>query len=336
MRRVVIIGEDHLWIWGPPSGGAVIDPVDPRTLTISWPWGSQSYELSLIRPSDRVTAVSADRRRLTVAWGSELVPGGAPSALSQVPEPAVLVDGARAQMPVTVSRVEDLGEGVGTVHLAEALPMPLTPGAAELHWPTRAATIPAADVGTSRVRQVMWRVDYSPSVDGSIRPLRSEVGTLAVARMRFDTGLTDAQVATEWPSLGQPPAGQAGWERMRLAALTTLESRIITAGILRDAGIDDVHGAQLVRLHSLLTVQQILTDRHIGGRDQGPALQLVAGMIDAEQNSAFGSLAWVDVNGDGLPNAGEANASTYVQATSAGTFPRRPGERRCIDIWGAR
>ena len=313
MIRTCTIGSDYDFVWTPP-GGAIVDTAADVTLVVSWPGGSQTYDLALDRAADVVTFVSDDRRRLTVTYSA------APAAFGSVPEPAVLTDGARAQIPVSVTRHEVIGALSGYVHLGAALPtrVALT-AAARLHYVRRTVKLEAAHIWTTPAKAVRWRVAYNPVINGVAGQETYDSGVLVIARIPFATGLTDQDVSRYWPSLGAVAAGLSGWESARELALADLRDRIVAAGVLRGASVDQLSGTQFRRVHGLLTARHILLDRHVAGRDQTAALDRLDADIDVAMKAALASLLWLDSDGDGTVDSSETQVAGYVSITSCGT-----------------
>lgn len=313
MIRTCTIGSDYDFVWTPP-GGAIVDTAADVTLVVSWPGGAQTYDLALDRAADVVTAVSDDRRRLTVTYSA------APAAFGSVPEPAVLTDGAQAQIPVSVTRHEVIGALSGYVHLGAALPtrVALT-AAARLHYVRRTVKLDAAHIGTAPTKAVRWRVTYSPVTNGVAGQETYDSGVLVIARIPFATGLTDQDVSRYWPSLGAVATGLPGWEYARELALADLRDRIVAAGVLRGASVDQLSGTQFRRVHGLLTARHILLDRHVAGRDQTAALDRLDADIDVAMKAALASLLWLDSDGDGTVDSSETQVAGYVSITSCGT-----------------
>ena len=112
---------------------------------MAWPAGSQTYTLAR-RRDDTITALSTDRRRLTLAWSDD----GAPAdLLAGNPMPAHVSRDSLAQIPVRVVRLVSLGTGNGVVELADALPQAVNPVGGYLEYLTVSCTIPDEDVPTS-------------------------------------------------------------------------------------------------------------------------------------------------------------------------------------------
>lgn len=313
MIRTCTIGSDYDFVWTPP-GGAIVDTAADVTLVVSWPSGAQTYDLALDRAADVVTFMSDDRRRLTVTYSA------APAAFGSVPEPAVLTDGAQAQIPVSVTRHEVIGALSGYVHLGAALPtrVALT-AAARLHYVRRTVKLEAAHIGTAPTKAVRWRVTYSPVINGVAGQETYDTGVLIIARVPFSTGLTDQDVSRYWPSLGAVAAGLPGWESARELALADLRDRIVAAGVLRGASVDQLSGTQFRRVHGLLTARHVLLDRHIAGRDQSAALDRLDADIGVAMKAALASLLWLDSDGDGTVDSSETQVAGYVSITSCGT-----------------
>lgn len=327
-NRKLTIGADYDFVWFPPSG---VYTLQSLTLTVYWPSGTLTYSLDDARliddepAEDRVAAVSADRKRLTVAWGAT-----APVSVLRVPEPAMYVDVGRASIPVGIVRIEEATApdesipdfGTGYVDLAEALPHGIGSATndARLRFSARYGQISFGGIGTTPRRAVRWTVGYDPSGPTAPSPAAAGIidsGILVICRHPFDTHLTDAGVHAFWPSIGPVPMGWAGWASAREAAGLDLEGRI-GAVIPRDKHVDMVDGGQFVRLHALLTARQILLGRMVQGIGVTSALDILLAEIEAEQARMFARLADIDLNDDGLVDDGETDTAAQGSGTAGG------------------
>lgn len=310
----VRIGEDFLFQVRPAQPLAVGLTC---SLAVAWPAGAETYTLAR-RTDDTITALSTDRRRLTLTWGND----GAPAdLLAGNPMAAHLSRDSFAQIPVRVVRVVSLGSGNGVVELADALPQSVNPVGGYVEYLTVSCTIPAADVPTSPVRPVAWRMTYTPWVGGASTPQRAEAGVLAVVRDRFETGLTDAAALTH-----------ASWLRQSLTAATpTLAPWIESAeGLLvssirahrqmpADAWEDALSGRQFLRAHCLAVEVVVCDDLIARGVDRTARREQAAADMVAELDRVFSRLEWVDADGDGVVDTGEGAAAAFVPTASSGT-----------------
>ena len=138
--RKLLTGLSHVFRWSNADGVLASNP----TLTIDWPAGAQSYSLTLSRQVDQVTALSADRRTLTVTWGGS---GSPTTAISgDQPAPVVLQSIGLVGASLRVVRVVTDDGIEGTLELAEPVPhqVAFTVNPANLHWLQRQATIRAS------------------------------------------------------------------------------------------------------------------------------------------------------------------------------------------------
>ena len=111
--RKLLTGLSHVFRWSNADGVLNSNP----TLTVDWPAGAQSYSLTLSRQVDQVTALSADRRTLTVTWGGS---GSPTTAISgDQPAPVVLQSIGLVGAALRVVRVVTDDGTEGTLELAE-------------------------------------------------------------------------------------------------------------------------------------------------------------------------------------------------------------------------
>lgn len=310
----VRIGQDHLFQVRPAQPLAVGATC---SLTVAWPAGSQTYTLAR-RRDDTITALSTDRRRLTLTWSDD----GAPAdLLAGNPMPAHVSRDSLAQIPVRVVRLVSLGTGNGVVELADALPQAVNPVGGYLEYLTVSCTIPDEDVPTSPVRPVAWRMTYTPWVGGASTPQRVETGVLAVVRDRFETGLTDAAALTHAP-----------WLRSALTAATptlapwieSAEGTLVSAirahqAMPADTWEDALSGRQFLRAHCLAVEVAVCDDLIARGVDRTARREQAAADMVAELDRVFSRLEWVDADGDGVVDAGEGGAAAFTPTASSGT-----------------
>lgn len=116
--RKVRLGQDYRFQWSPAR---LMTVPTSATAVVVWPSGSQSYSLT-IRGNDTVTAVSSDRRQITVTVGTS---GALASLIDGNPMPAMLVNAATQEIPVLLTRVVSSG----VYELADPLPLVAAPPA---------------------------------------------------------------------------------------------------------------------------------------------------------------------------------------------------------------
>lgn len=318
--RKLITSTAHRFRWWPPTDGVVSS--DP-TLTISWPAGVQTYTLALARESDTVTAISADRRTLTVTWGSS----GSPTVLASPDEPAAaqLVGVGVVDVPVRVVRVVTAASNglSGTVDLADPLPHPILVSSLALHWHERSALVNSAHVPAVTTDGVRWSVPYTASLGGVSVAYGRDMGVLRVVAMPFATGLTDARLLGLLPDLRARPTGQSSWASQREAALDDLVVRIRSRIAPR---IEDVLPGRDYELpHAYLTGALIAEAQ--GRADAADRLRVLA---DEDIARRLALVDWMDLDRDGVVDAGETDtgASGSLAAgigstlTSASIIPR--------------
>lgn len=303
MRHKLTIGQSDSFVWSPPASG-VYATIGTATLSIYFASQTRTYTLTQ-RADDAITAISSDRKRLTVTWGSD----GAISTLADMPAPVFIVGGAESQVPANVLRVVSSGTLSGTFELADPLPVAVNTGAA-LRWQMMRATVSSAHLPASPVRAVKYTVSMTADRFGQSADVLDR-GVLSVVRAAFATGLTDAtlkQVAP-WTASHLPP-GQSSWDGIIASTALDLESRIDRA-LPSGSYADDVAGAQFRRAHELLTIVAICDEMAGRGIDRSALRERAVADFAEEFRAIMGALDWLDLDGDGAVSAGETGQAAY-------------------------
>lgn len=316
MLRKLAIGTDYRFRWTPPrdEGLATL-----ATLTVSWPTGTLTYDLEG-RESDTVTAVSADRRRITVTYGDT---GPIESLMFSNPAPVYLQNGAFNQVPCRVIRLVsvEMDESDppvpvgGVLELAEQLPVGVITGGT-LEWLTLSADIELADIPATPVRAVRWQVAYTSTEWGQAGTGSIDRGTLAVVHAPFATGLTDASMAriAPWTSTSRP-AGQSSWADQIDAGLDLLVSRILP-NLAEGTWEDDLVGEPWLRAHALATQIVILQDLQSRGVDRTAALEEIQKEFIEEIKNRMARPEWIDLDSDDVIDPGEGAAGVRAATTA--------------------
>jgi hypothetical protein len=309
--RKLINGRDCVFWWTPAEGVITGSPL----LVIDWPSGSSAYQLDATREPDTVTAISADRRTLSVTWGLS----GSPSVVSDTdqPAPAVLAGVGVSGAAVRVVRVASQTLIAGTLELAEPLPHVVLIDALSplsLHWSARTAFVPAVDQPARTTRNIRWTVDYDsqhPSGAGPIEYLRDR-DVLHTVSMPFATGLTDAELLEVVPDLKARPSGQGTWRAQREAALDEL------MGIIRKRiapRVEDVlPGRPYANAHAYLTAARVLDGRLSAGPDFSAQATYLRGLAVEMVEQQLALVDWADIDLDGVVDDGEADAGARGSA----------------------
>ena len=287
MMRKVCIGYDHRFRWAPPDPYEM-QVTDP-TLTVHWPGGQETYTLTFPGYAE-VTAISDDRRTLTVTWSAGAWDMGDPA-----PVAARVAAAELGQVNVRVVRLSDGDQ----VELESPLPDAITAVGAVLRALVCAVTIPLADVPATPVRPVRFSVEYASLTGGSTSIIdRLDMGVLAVVRHPFSTGLVDGELTriAGW-TRNAYPAGQSGLGDAISSSLDTLIGHIRHRR--PDLYEDQLAGPQFRRAHAILAQLAILDEYIARGQDRGAARDRLAAELDAELDRVFAALEWVDANDDG-------------------------------------
>ena len=314
--RKLAIGSDFYFDWVAPEGEAQSAP----TLSIQWAAATVAYVMSAVRGVDTVTAISADRRQLTVTWGTD----GLPASWSAGEPQSARIDAAgRGQFPVRVLRVVSNVAGVGAygvLELADAVPHAFVVGSAgcTLRWPTWTVKVDSADIPTSPVRSVLWTIPYALTVDGySAGQNRIDRGHLHVVRAPFNTGLTDATLLHVYPGLASSvPSGAGSWRDQIGAGLDYLLARVapeLPAG----ADEDMLTGTDWRRCHAIATAIVIYSDMIGRGIDRTAALELAERQFEDEFKLRRRLFSAIDLDGSGTLSAAEKAVSSRASGWSS-------------------
>lgn len=299
MIRKLTMGKSYDFAWAPPTADYLVSTAQ---LSIHWAAGTQTYTLTA-RTGDTVTAISADRRRITVEWG---VDGALASLVGGQPQPAWLSFAGRAQIPVRVVRVVSLDtsppEG-GVLELAEPLPVNADAGGA-LEWLTMTTQVSSAHLPSTMTRAIRWSVLYTPVRFGVTGNDVVDHGTLAVVRAPFATGLTDAYLAgvAPWTANARPP-GQTTWTPQIEAGLDRLCGMVVPE-LPTDRWEDHLTGGPWLRAHALATLLGIMEGQQAAGQDRSAAIERADLELAAEVKRRLARLEWLD-DGDGTVESGE-------------------------------
>jgi hypothetical protein len=319
--RKLITGLAHRFRWSPPDGYVSIAP----SLVVDWPAGSQTYALTATRSPDTVSAISADRRSLTVTWGLS----GSFAALSAIgsPSPAVIRGEGIVGAPVRVVRIVSLSALGGVLELAEALPLPvdIVTSNPTLYWSEFSATIPALDLPATPTRGIRWTIDYTSldPISGEAVDYRRDRDVLHVVAMEFGTGLGDADLLGYVPDLRSRPVGQSSWRAQRDAALDELIGLIRTRIAPR---VEDIlPGRAFIRAHAYLSAATILDGTMVGGQDRTTLATYYRERAVAEIEAQLALVDWSDLDRNGAVDPGEQLAAVVSRMTSriGSTFTNR-------------
>lgn len=304
--RKATAGKSYRFFFVPTDGYPSAAP----QIAVQFAAGTFSAALTPLRAAaDKVTAISTDRRQLTIDNEAALTlttrglmgdQGGA----------AWLDNEGVFQGPVKILRVVTPTAGSGVVELAA--PMSHA-GAASgsnplLRWNLWHAQVTIADLVE---RDVRWSVTYTPKA-GTDLPSDETVdqGLLHVVRTPFRTGLDDELLYALIPLLRKlPPGAQEGFGPQRWIAGTELVEQLrqlLPTGIYED----NCPGERFRLAHALFTAAVIL-----GGRADGQAeADAFRTRAEAELKRVIANRMWIDLDSDGVVDAGE----TAVQIAGLG------------------
>jgi hypothetical protein len=332
MRREYVCGQSQIFRWVPPDGWG---RANTATLALYFSAGTSSAAMTA-RASDELSAISADRRRLTLTWsGTALVPDDAVTSWS-----GWIDDGAGAQIPIRILRlVSDAGDS-GVVELAEPLPHAIsTGGDVYVQVWQRQFAAPASP------ETVRYRVTWERSLQGGVVETVTDEGVCYMVRALFATGLTHQAFCAHSPFLAaELPPGTSSWAPQIQIALDALmvelRKRLPSA-----VDVSAVRGGQFLEAHAVCTELVVLRAIHAGGRDRTPQIEEARRRLAEILDAIFeAGLDWVDSDGDGAIDAGETRggstrvtlrafttSTTYQDAADSDAEDRTPMTRRRVE-----
>lgn len=314
-HRKAAIGGDLVFFWLCPDGCPDPNKAAPSlTLTLA-AGGTQTYAMTAVASSVKVTSVEDDLKTLNVDETAANLHAALSGALS---EEAGLwwYDGEGAmQAPVRLLRVL-ASDAPGQIELADPLPHAVdVSGEHRIRARLYRATVPSADLGATAARNLLWTVTYYPYFGADLPTTRAvDQGLLDVVRAPFATGLDDARLFAYAPGLSAAvPQTQQSWEPQRAVAEDELVAMIRERLAAADCE-DDLLGEQFRRCHALLTAAVILDGLAAQGYDRADLAVAFRERATACVDQAFKRLTWYDMNRDGAVDSGETAVSRMSSA----------------------
>lgn len=303
------IGVAETFVFWPDSQvtGSVAFSFRHPTLGAIAPAATQAFTTATI------TAIGTDLRTLTC---NALAP--APDAMAgEDGGHAMLIGTNRGDFPVRVTEASS-----GTIVLADPLPRGVAVlGTTTLQWSTWSATLPSATI-TSVAARVPWTATWTARHGGgSDYPDSARVaeGILYVVRSPFSTGCTDADIYAYAPSLGaQVPRSQNGWAPQRRMAERMLVRWLRRDLREHDVTEDAVNGGALTEVHAFLAASVILSGQHAAGADRERQASIALQAAKDLYADVMRSIPWLDIDGDGVIDSGEADVQNGPRASWVG------------------
>ena len=297
------IGRPAVFKWRPPylpdPSNGVADP----SITIQANGLSQTVQMSAGMTPATIDSIT-DAHRLRSAG---FVAANLNGLTSDVGGQFWLNLDSGGQYPVRVSHFDE-----ATNDFVLAAPLPRTvPAAAsgQLHHNVWSATFNAfggaaiaSDVDRSGVWSIDWQTDADLSGNNAPGRFHTDRGLLRVVRSIFNTGLTSDELITFAPGLANTmPGGRDSWQPMIEAVdvIGFIEDRLPT-----DRFADMLLGTAFKTCHSYLTLAHIVDMGFAVGVNDSEVLRAQA--ADA-CDRALRRAAWIDVDDDGVIDAGELN-----------------------------
>lgn len=316
--RKAVVGENYVYLWRSPgvlSGSP--------TLTVTPPASGATFggTMSPVCGPGVISSIANDRRTITLSAAIE-APVTPPNGLVGDQYGAVAIVGQRGGFALAkVAYFEDST----TVVLAEPLPHTVdvsdiladSGGVASLQWLTYSYTLSAADLGADPKRNFSAVVEYTERQGGSA-PARisRDRSLLHVVRAPFDTGLDELGLLAAVPHLVVPGA-QDSLEPQIASALTHLET-FVQRQLPDGKYPDDIDGAQFRPAHIMLTQWAIMTARSVI-QNEPPDMTLYDRAMESV-GEQMDRLNWLDADGDGRVDEGEADYNAGASLVVGGTF----------------
>ena len=345
------IGQAALLDWTPSAPGYT-STITPPSLVVAHPAGAVTVPMTPVRVLGVVSAISADRRQVTLSGVPALLSSGV--GITGRYGSVWLQFGARHQGSARVLRI--VSDTV--LELADPVPstIPTTPTVGEsweVHWLAHTASLTSLQVGVTPYRSVAWTITANYNV-GPALAVRTAVerGILHLVRAQFSTGLTADGFRARYPVIARmlAPADDLSdvidrslWELID-ALRGGVSGDLPIAPLPSGTHEDMLAGRQFMSAHEWLTVTAVYEAQAAQGRD-GAFVLADASRLRAHDRlrSEMSRITWIDANDDGIVDVGETDAvraspssalisdrtsSTYFNAE---TITPRAVERRTTD-----
>ena len=314
----LIIGQPAVLDWTPSAPGYT-STITPPSLVVAHPAGAITVPMTPVRVLGVVSAISADRRQVTLSGVPALLSSGV--GITGRYGAVWLQLGARHQGSARVLRI--VSDTV--LELADPVPstIPTTPTVGEsweVHWLAHTASLTALQVGAAVARSIAWTITASYNVGPALAARRAvERGVLHLVRAPFASGATADGFRARYPVIARMLAPADDLEDVLDRALAELidllrsglDGEYIIDALPSGTHEDMLTGGQFRDAHELLTASTVYEAQAAQGRDGAEAL------ADATRTRAYtrlraarGRLAWVDLNDDGIVDTGETGIST--------------------------
>lgn len=304
-ERKARLGVDNTFWWRAP---APLDPATVPVLTVRLPTGNVSPVLTPIFAPQDASSVAEDRRTLAL--------GGPP-----------IVNAVGIQGRYGHAWLKTVADGVfsvkivnipsgNTAVLADTLPRPIfaTGGfPATIQWAWWSATLTAVAVTGTAARNVPWDVTYQADFGADIPDNLGgeDRGLLHVVRHPFSTGASTAALVDRFPQLAQTLSRRQVEYQAQLEAA----ERELLTWVRQDVAPrseDAILGDALLETHLYLAAAAAIEETE---QDKADRYRVRAADL---YERAMRVVPWIDVDGDGVVDGGEAGQQVTGPRSYAG------------------
>lgn len=316
-RKLRALAATATWWWRAEF------PVDTTTVTATFrlPAGTHGpVAMAPVTADLTVSAIDNARKILTIT-----APAASPSGPQGIRGAAWLETAANGVYDVEVVQIT-----ATTVSLAEPLPnSPDFTATGTLRFAWHSVGVLLADVLAAATRDVPTTVDFDERYGADITGIagRDEM-LVSVVRQPFRTGLSPADIRTLMPSVAARVAQRAQDYRPQVEWVgEALEQRVHADLAARAIFEDDIDGSRLRNAHAAWVVSCILEDIDTDLADRWMR------RFEAAYDTAMTGV-WVDLDRDGVVDAGEIETIGDPVGDAGGTFTAVPDANRIIGRYG--
>lgn len=308
-----LVGTDYRYIIRPAhfidAGGGDV------TCTVTLPSGATVTPTVTPYNEDSltVTAVSGDRRTLTLDAGTASIAG----LVGEEGGAAVWFDSRLGEIPIRIK------ERVSATSIILADPLPGAATTGLMQYTTLYTIFTAASGVTAAVGRMIFVIAYTHDPPGgSLSQTETLSGILHVVRHPFSTGLTTDALVNFAPHVrSQLPVQQGSHQRAIDASERVLWRWIRDDLRGRPAGYrteDALSGSAFHEVHALLTLAHLTRGQELaGGRSATPSADLEERARTLYEH-VMRSVPWMDGDGDSIIDESEEDAAAKGPVATVG------------------